>query len=341
MKYSVQNLTAVNDTRVFTVNSAIKVKNVRFQNRYGFIVAGHLYLPTAFNADQKYAAIVISGPFGAVKEQSSGLYAQTLAEQGFVTLAFDQSTTGESSGDVRNVASPDIFVEDFSAAVDFMGTQSFVDRGRIGAIGICGLGSHVLTDASIDVRIKAVATSVMYDMAESMWDGLNHSKNEEERGREKEYLAAIRWEDVDNDTHVRGFHELAFDENGKPVRGKTMFPDQLPTGADPVTTEFYNYYVKRAYHPRAINSNTNLWDATTPWGYYNFPLQQQIEKIDAPKLIVTGENAHSRYMAEAAYQRLTNPKELVLVPGATHTDLYDQMDKIPFAKFTEFFKTNL
>lgn len=338
MKYSVKPL--AEDTRVFKVDPQIKVKSVRFQNRYGFMVASDLYLPADFDEGKKYAAIVISGPFGAVKEQASGLYAQTLAERGFVTIAFDQSTTGESSGDVRNVASPDIFVEDFSAAVDFLGTQKYVDREKIGAIGICGLGSHVLTAASIDVRIKAVATSVMYDMAESMWSGLNNSKTEEERNKEKQYLADIRWEDVDNDKHAGGFHELPFDENGNPVRANKLFPDELPADADPVTTEFFNYYVKRAYHPRAINS-AMIWDATSPWGYYNFPLQQRIEKITAPKLIVTGEKAHSRYMAEAAYERLTDPKELVLVPNATHTDLYDQMDKIPFDKFASFFKENL
>ncbi|MRH72014.1 alpha/beta hydrolase [Lactobacillus reuteri] len=338
MKYSVKPLTE--DTRVFKVNPKIEVKEVRFQNRYSFMVAGDLYLPENFDPKKKYAAIVISGPFGAVKEQASGLYAQTLAERGFVTMAFDQSTTGESSGEIRNMASPDIFVEDFSAAVDFFGTQEYIDREKIGAIGICGLGSHVLTAASIDVRIKAVATSVMYDMAESMWSGLNNSKTEEERDKEKQYLAKIRWEDVDQDVHLGGFHELPFDENGNPVRADKLFPDELPADADPVTTEFFNYYVKRAYHPRAINS-AMIWDATSPWGYYNFPLQQRIEKITAPKLIVTGEKAHSRYMAEDAYKRLTDPKELVLVPNATHTDLYDQMDKIPFDKFESFFKENL
>lgn len=262
MKFTVNPLTKVNDTRVFDVNPAIEVKNVRFQNRYGFMVAGHLYLPENFDASKKYAAIVISGPFGAVKEQASGLYAQTLAERGFVTVAFDQSTTGESSGDIRNVASPDIFVEDFSAAVDFLGTQKYVDREKIGAIGICGLGSHVLTAASIDVRIKAVATSVMYDMAESMWSGLNNSRTEEERDLEKKYLADIRWEDVDNDTHVGGYHELPFDENGQPLRANKAFPEELPADANPVMTDFFNYYVKRAYHPRAINS-AMIWDATT------------------------------------------------------------------------------
>lgn len=329
-----------NDTRVFKVNPEIDVQNVRFENRYGFILAGHLYLPKNFENGKKYAAIAISGPFGAVKEQASGLYAQTLAERGFVTVAFDQSMTGESSGDRRNMASPDIFVEDFSAAVDFLGKQKFVDREKIGALGICGLGSHVLTAASIDVRIKAVATSVMYDMSDSMWKGLNNSKTEEEREKEKDYLAQMRWEEVDSGKQIGGYHELPFDENGNPVRANKLFADELPKDADPVTTEFFNYYVKRAYHPRSINS-AMIWDATSPWGYYNFPLQQNIEKIRAPKLIVTGANAHSRYMAEEAYERLTEPKELVEVPGATHTDLYDQMDKIPFDKFESFFKENL
>lgn len=330
-----------NDTRVFKINPEIEVQNVHFDNRYGFTLAGHLYLPLDFKEGQKYSAIVISGPFGAVKEQSSGLYAQTLAEQGFVTLAFDQSTTGESSGKVRNVASPDIFVEDFSAAVDFIGLQEFVDRDRIGAIGICGLGSHVLTAASIDVRIKAVATSVMYDMSDSMWKGLNNSKTPKQRQIEKEYLAQQRWEDAKNGTPATGLHELPFDENDRPIKADKLFGSDLPADADPVTTEFFNYYRGRAFHPRSVNS-ASAWTATTPLSYYNFPLQAHIEEISPrPVLIVTGEKAHSRYMAEESYERLNDPKELVIVPGATHTDLYDQMNLIPFDKFTSFFKENL
>lgn len=329
-----------NDTRVFKIDPQIDVQNVRFDNRYGFTLAGHLYLPKDFQDDQKYRALAITGPFGAVKEQSSGLYAQTLAERGFVALAFDQSTTGESSGKKRNVASPDIFVEDFSAAVDFLGSQKFVDRDRIGVIGICGLGSHALTAASIDVRIKAVATSVMYDMSSSMWDGMGVAKTDEQRDIEKQYLADMRWKEVDQGKQIPGPHELMFDENNKPVYMAKMMPDKLPENANPIAKDFYGYYVERAFHPRSINSTTS-WDAVSPWGYYNFSLQQRIEHIKAPKLIVTGENAHSRYMAEAAYKRLTGKKELVVVPGATHCDLYDQMDKIPFDKFAQFFKENL
>ena len=173
-----------------------------------------------------------------------------------------------------------------------------------------------------------------------MWDGLNNSKTEEEREKERDYLAQMRWEEVDTGKQVGGLHELPFDKDGNPVRAKKLFADELPEDADPVTRDFYNYYVKRAFHPRSINSNM-IWDATSPWGYFNFPLQQRIEKIRAPKLIVTGEIAHSRYMAEAAYKRLTGDKELVVVPNATHCDLYDQMDKIPFDKFESFFKENL
>lgn len=330
-----------NDTRVFKIDTRIDVQNVRFTNRYGFNLAGHLYLPLNFDSTQKYAAIVISGPFGAVKEQSSGLYAQKLAAAGFVTLAFDQSMTGESSGPVRNVASPEIFVEDFSAAVDFSGIQHFVDRQRIGAIGICGLGSHVLTAASVDVRIKAVATSVMYDMADSMWKGLNNTKTAEQRNIEKQLLADQRWQDAEDGYPATGLHELPFDENNQPIEADKLFAADLAADADPVTTEFFNYYRGRAFHPRSINSTT-AWTATTPLGYYNFPLQTHIDQIaPRPVLIVTGEKAHSRYMAEESYERLNNPKELVIVPGATHTDLYDQMNLIPFEKFVAFFNENL
>ena len=331
--------TLANDTRVFPINPEIQAQNVRFENRYGFKVAGHLYLPKDFKEGETYPAITISGPFGAVKEQASGLYAQTLAERGFVTLAFDQSATGESSGKVRNMASPDIFVEDYSAAVDFLGTQTFVDRERIGALGICGLGSHVLTAASIDVRIKAVATSVMYDMSDSMWKGLHNSKTEEQRAIEKQYLADWRWKEAEEGFGIPGPHELGFDGN-QPQYVPYCLPNELPEGADPVTREFFDYYKVRAYHPRSVNSHGG-WDVTTPWGYYNFPLQQKIETITAPALIVTGENAHSRYMAEESYGRLTDPKQLIIVPGATHTDLYDQMDLIPFDEIEAFYKKNL
>lgn len=257
-----------------------------------------------------------------------------------MTVAFDQSTTGESSGAKRNEASPDIFVEDFSAAVDFLGSQEFVNRDAIGILGICGLGSHALTAASIDVRIKAVATSVMYNMSESIWQGLGDTKTEEQREIEKQYLAKMRWREVDEGKQIPGPHELMFDENNKPIYQPDGLPNELPEDAIPVVKDFFEYYKKRAFHPRSINS-TGAWDALSPSGYYNFPLEQQIDKIKAPKLVVTGEKAHSRSMAEDAYQQMKEPKELVVVPGATHCDLYDQMDKIPFDKFESFFKENL
>ena len=330
-----------NDTRVFKINKDIPVQNVRFGNRYGITLAGHLYFPKDFDEDKKYPAIIVSGPFGAIKEQSSGLYAQTLAERGFITLAFDQSFTGESEGKVRDVASPDIFVEDYSAAVDFLGIQSFVDRERIGAVGICGLGSHVLTAAAIDVRIKAVATSVMYDMSDSMWLGVGNSLTDENRETLKKYLAAQRWKDAENGFYDAGPHEAPFDENGQVIQVKNVLPEVLPEGADPVLAQFHAYYRGRAFHESSINSNGS-WRATTPWGYFNFRLQEHIEEISPrPALIVTGENAHSRYFAEDAYAKLKDHKEIVIVPGATHVDLYDQMDKIPFDKFESFFKENL
>ncbi|WP_125589210.1 alpha/beta hydrolase [Companilactobacillus jidongensis] len=330
-----------NDTRIFKIDPEIDVQNVRFKNRYGFTLAGHLYLPLHFDDNKTYPAIVISGPFGAVKEQSSGLYAQALAERGFVTLAFDQSTTGESSGDVRNVASPDIFVEDFSAAVDFIGIQKFVDRNRIGALGICGLGSHALTAASIDTRIKAVATSVMYDMSDSMWKGMFVPKTTEQRNIERDYLAEQRWNDAETGTHSVGPHELMFDDNNEPMTEVAILPNELPKNADPITNAFFNYYKVRAFHPRSINS-TGGWTSTTPWGYFNFHLQDHIDEISPrPVLIVTGEKAHSRYMAEESFNRIKDHKELVIIPNADHVDLYDQMDKIPFEKFESFFTKNL
>lgn len=328
-----------NDTRVFEINPAISVQNVTFKNRFGFTLAGHLYVPSDFDGQVQYAAIAISGPFGAVKEQASGLYAQTLAENGFVTLAFDPSTTGESSGSIRNMPSPDVFTEDYSAAVDFLGMQSFVDRQRIGALGICGLGSHVLSAASVDVRIKAVATSAMYDMSESMWQGLNKSKTAEQRAIEKQYLADLRWQEAEKG-QIRGPHELNFDNQNQPQYVDFILPDELPAGADPVTTAFFNYYKKRAFHFRSVNSN-GAWDALAPWSYYNFSLQTKVEEIVAPKLLITGTEAHSRYMSEESFARMQGDKELIVVEGADHVDLYDQMDKIPFAKLADFYQKNL
>ncbi len=327
------------DSRTFSVDSSIQTKKVQFENRYGFTVVGDMYLPAHFDHQKKYKAIVVSGPFGAVKEQSSGLYAQEMAKHGYVAVAFDPSMTGESSGKVRNMASPDIFTEDYSAAVDFVTHLQFVDSEKVGAIGICGLSGMALTAASNDVRIKAVATSAMYDMSESISD---HYKGDyytpEQRELVKQHLAKARDYAARHGYGKKGAHELAVNEKGQVLTQETMFPDTLPADANAVVKEFYNYYVGRAYHPRAINSNTLAWDATTPYGFFNFRLMDNIDEISPrPVLLITGEKAHSKYFADAVYAKLKSPKEEIVVPGATHTDLYDQMDKIPFERLVEFF----
>lgn len=327
------------DSRTFSLDSSIQTKKVQFENRYGFTVVGDMYLPAHFDHQKKYKAIVVSGPFGAVKEQSSGLYAQEMAKHGYVAVAFDPSMTGESSGKVRNMASPDIFTEDYSAAVDFVTHLQFVDPEKVGAIGICGLSGMALTAASNDVRIKAVATSAMYDMSESISD---HYKGDyytpEQRELVKQHLAKARDYAARHGYGKKGAHELAVNEKGQVLTQETMFPDTLPADANAVVKEFYNYYVGRAYHPRAINSNTLAWDATTPYGFFNFRLMDNIDEISPrPVLLITGEKAHSKYFADAVYAKLKSPKEEIVVPGATHTDLYDQMDKIPFDRLVEFF----
>lgn len=328
-----------NDTRVFKVDPQIEAKNVRFQNRYGFDVAGHLYLPKNFNDQKQYKAVVVSGPFGAVKEQSSGLYAQEMAKNGYVAVAFDPSMTGESSGTRRNMASPDIFTEDYSAAVDFVSNLKFVNPDKIGAIGICGLSGMALTAAANDTRIKAVATSTMYDMSDSI---RNHYKGDyytpEQREKVKEYLASMRDKEAKEGQGIRGYHELPVDDKGKVISKDTLFPEKLPDNADEVSKGFYDYYVGRAFHPRAINSNKLAWDSTTPYGFFNFTLMEHLDEISPrPVLIITGEKAHSKYFADAAYAKLKAPKQEIVVPGATHTDLYDQMDKIPFSELVKFF----
>ncbi len=337
---SIKNLT--NDTRVFKVDNSIQTKFVTFRNRYGIDVAGHLYLPKNFDANKKYAAIVVSGAFGAVKEQHSGLYAQEFAKAGFVAVAFDPSFTGESGGNVRNVGSPEIFTEDFSAAVDFVGSLAYVDREKIGAMGICGLSGPAVTAAINDVRIKAVAVSAMYDMVDSM---RNHYKGDyytpEQREVVKKYLADMRWAEAEAGHTIGGYHEVPV-VNGEAVHadGK-LFPETLPANVDSVTKEFFDYYRGRAFHPRAINSNA-IWSSTTPYGFFNFPLDVHVEELaPRPIMLITGDKAHSKYHSDNLYAQAKSPKELVVVPNATHTDLYDQPDKIPFDKLNKFFRDNL
>ncbi len=338
---SISELT--DDTRVFAVDKSVEAKSVRFQNRYGFEVAGHLYLPKDFDATRQYKAVVVTGPFGAVKEQASGLYAQEMAKAGFVAVAFDPSMTGESSGTRRNMGSPEIFTEDYHAAVDFVTNLKFVNPEQVGAVGICGLSGMAITAAGSDSRIKAVATSAMYDMSESIGDHYNGAYyTPEQRELVKKHLAKMRDEEAKTGKSIRGAHELEVDANGSVLTFDTMFPDKLPADANPVIQDFFGYYVGRAYHPRAINSNTLAWDSTTPYGFFDFNLMDNIGELgETPVLLITGDKAHSKYFSDNVYEKIAGPKEEIVVPGATHVDLYDQMDKIPFDRLIAFFDKNL
>ena len=328
------------DTRTFKIDPSIEMKPVRFKNRFGIELAGHLYMPENYE-EQKNAAIIVAGPFGAVKEQAAGLYAQQFASMGFVSLAFDPSFGGESGGEVRNTASPDIFTEDYSAAVDYVGLLGYVDRDRIGAVGICGLSGMAITAAGTDTRIKAVATLSMYDMSRDMSRGHMDYYTEEQRMKIKQYLSEQRWRDAESGTYALGNHEIGFDEAGNPLTAAMEVPEELPEGADPAFAAFFQYYAKRARHPRAVNF-VSSWTATMPVSFWNFPLMTNIKEVSPrPILLVAGENAHSRYYSEDAYAAAQEPKELVIVPGADHVDLYDSFDKIPFDKLETFFKSNL
>ena len=326
----------------FKISDKVIKENVQYKNRYGITIAAHLYMPKDIDKTKKHAALVLSGPFGAVKEQSSGLYAENLAERGFVTLAFDPSFTGESGGDVRNVASPDIFTEDFSAAVDYIGLLPMVDRNRIGVMAICGLSGMAFTAATSDSRIKAVATASMYDMSRSISKGYKDFYTKEQRHKLIDYLSQQRWIDAENGKYTLGFHEIPFDERGNIVKGDKLLPDTVPQNPNPILADFHSYYkTKRGYHPRSINSNS-AWTATTPMSFFNFPMVANIEMISPrPVMLIAGENAHSRYYSEDVYKMASEPKELVIVPGATHCDLYDRSDMIPFDKIEKFFKDNL
>ncbi|MBY6209279.1 MULTISPECIES: alpha/beta hydrolase [Halomonas] len=326
--------------KTFPRSENVDHRKVTFKNRYGITLAADLYQPK--NKSGRLAAISVSGPFGAVKEQSSGLYAQTMAERGFVALAFDPSFTGESGGEPRNVASPDINTEDVSASVDFLGLLPSVDRNRIGAIGICGYSGMALTAATSDSRIKAVATVSMYDMSRSMSRSYKDSYTREQRHQVIDYLSQQRWVDAENGSYGLGYHEVPFDENGNIIKGQRVLPESLPENPDPVLAAFFDYYrTPRGFHPRGINSTT-AWTATTPMSFFSFPLYANIDMMSArPILLVAGENAHSRYYSEDVNRVAYEPKELVIVPKADHVDLYDQLDRIPFDTLTSFFDTHL
>ncbi len=330
------------DYLTFKISDKVVKENVQYKNRFGITVAAHLYTPKNIDKTKKYPALIMSGPFGAVKEQSAGLYAEQLAERGFITLAFDPSFTGESGGEVRNVASPEIFTEDFSASVDYIGLLPYVNREQIGVMAICGLSGMAITAATSDSRIKAVATASMYDMSRSISKGYADSYTDEQRHKIVDYLSRQRWEDAEKGNYALGFHEIFFDEKGNVVKGDHMLPETLPANANPVLADLYDYYkTKRGFHPRSINS-TSAWTATTPMSFFNFPLMANIGLM-APRaiMLIAGEKAHSRYYSEDVYKQASEPKELVIVPNATHCDLYDKVDVIPFDKIEKFFREHL
>lgn len=325
----------------FKLSDKVTRQAVTFKNRYGITLTGDLYTPKNI-ANQKLAALILSGPFGAVKEQSSGLYANEMAARGFVTLAFDPSFTGESGGEVRNVGSPEIFTEDYSAAVDYIGLLPSVDRNRIGAIGICGLSGMALTAATSDTRIKAIATASMYDMSRSISRSYKDSYTLEQRKKVIDYLSQQRWTDAENGNAALGLHEVPFDEMGNIVKGKRVLPEILPKEPNPVLASFFDYYrTPRGFHPRSINSAA-VWTATTPMSFFNFPMAANVELISPrPIMLIAGEKAHSRYYSEDVYKMASKPKELVIIPNADHVDLYDRVELIPFERLEAFFKTNL
>ena len=312
----------------FELSDNVTREKVTFKNRYGITLAGELYLPKN-RGTESLPAIAVSGPYGAVKEQASGLYANELAQRGFAVVAFDPSFTGESGGEPRNVASPDINTEDFSAAIDFLGVQSFVDREKVGIMGICGFGGMGLNTTAVDKRVKAVAVASMYDMSRVTAKGYFDSMTPEQRAGMLEQLGEQRWKDA---------------ESGEPAYGAAGLPEpEQLTGEEPEFVQGYvNYYkTERGFHPRSINSNGS-WTATNALSFMNMPLLTYINEISPrPVLIMAGENAHSRYFSEDAYKAANEPKELMIIPGAVHTDLYDKTDIIPFDKIESFFKENL
>lgn len=310
--------------KTFPKSDKVNHKKILFHNRYGITLVADLYQPK--NAQGKLPAIAVSGPFGAVKEQSSGLYAQILAERGFLTIAFDPSFTGESGGEPRYVASPDINTEDFCAAVDFLSTQDNVDPGKIGILGICGWGGMALNAAAIDTRIKATVTSTMYDMSRVNAYGYFDALNEEERFKLKEKLNAQRTID-----YKSGNYALA---------GGVV--DPLPENAPQFVKDYYSYYkTKRGYHLRSLNSN-NGWNETSSLSFINMPILTFSNEIKSAVLMIHGQNAHSCYFSKDAFKKLKgNNKELMIIPNAVHIDLYDNLDIIPFDKIEKFYKENL
>ena len=325
-----RNMSTLNLTndwdKTFPKSELVNHSKVTFHNRYGITLAADMYVPK--NAKGKLAAIAVSGPFGAVKEQTSGIYAQHMAERGFLTIAFDPSYTGESGGEPRRMASPDINTEDFMAAVDFLSVQENVDAERIGIIGICGWGGMAINAAALDPRIKATVTSTMYDMSRVAREGyFGSTDNVEARDAQRKAWAEQRTKDYRYGTYKRA--------------GGVV--DPLPDDAPWFVKDYYDYYkTERGYHPRSGNSNDG-WNVTGTMSFLNQPLLDMAGEIKSAVLVIHGEKAHSRYFSEGAFAKLKGDnKELMIIPGAVHTDLYDdKAGVIPYDKMEAFFKANL
>lgn len=326
--------------KVFTENKNVTHKKITFHNRYGITLVADMYAPKNYSG--KLPALAVSGPFGAVKEQSSGLYAQEMAARGFLTIAFDPSFTGESGGSPRYMASPDINVEDFCAAVDFLSNQPNVDKNRIGIIGICGWGGFALSAAAIDTRIKATVASTMYYISRNAANGYFDYEKDAETLRRERMQNRINFNNQRTADYAAGTYKLM---------GGVV--DPLPADAPQFVKDYYAYYkTERGYHPRSLNSNSG-WNATGVISFVNFPLLTYVDEIANPVLIIHGENAHSRYFSEDAFDKMTGTthprgssstvgnKELLIIPDASHIDLYDNFNAIPFNKIEKFFKDNL
>ena len=311
--------------KTFPKSDKVNHVKVTFHNRYGVTLAADLYTPK--DATGQLAAIAVSGPFGAVKEQASGLYAQTQAERGFITLAFDPSFTGESGGTPRYVASPDINTEDFSAAVDYLSTRPDVDPERIGILGICGFGGFAVNAAANDTRVKATVASTMYDISRNIANGyFDANDNADARYEMRSKLNAQRTEDYRSGSYARA--------------GGVV--DPLPADAPQFVKDYHAYYkTKRGYHKRSLNSNEG-WNVTSSLPFINMPIMAYCNEIRSAVMILHGEKAHSRYMGEDTFKRLTGDnKKLLIVPGASHTDLYDNLEKIPFDDIEAFYREYL
>lgn len=312
------------DTYIFDLSDNVTRTPVAFDTRYGITVAGDLYRPADFDAEATYPALIIGAPYGGVKEQGPGIYADRLAQEGYVVLTFDPAYNGASGGTPHHLSSPDQMVEDFMAGVDFLGTRSFVDRANIGAIGICGSGGFALSAAKVDPRIRAVATVSMYDISRMQKNGFGDTMTDDDRKGLMKTLAEQRWADF---------------ASGDPAMTGRGAPLDWDAEANPVGAEFGEFYSRpRGYHPRS----TTQFTMTSTLSWMNFALLNDLDWLDGrPTLLIMGDEAHSRYFSEDVYAELPEPKELYIVEGANHVDLYDKVDKIPFAKLEDFFANAL